>query len=183
MNVFIGGSIGISKLNAAIRARLDDFMKRGNAILIGDANGADKAVQTYLANREYRNVTVFCMEECRNNIGAWPTRSIEPPGKKKNKDSSYYAAKDFVMFQEAQCGVMLWDARSKGTLKNMLNLVGAGKRTLVYFVPTKDFHVLATEQDLQTLLARCERRYLDSAARRLGLKTPLMQPQLPLSPQ
>ena len=46
MNVFIGGSIGISKLNAAIRARLDDFMKRGNAILIGDANGADKAVQT-----------------------------------------------------------------------------------------------------------------------------------------
>lgn len=181
MIVFIGGSIGISKLNAAIHARLDDFMKRGNDILIGDANGADKAVQTYLAKREYRNVTVFCMEECRNNIGAWPTRSIEPPGKKK--DSSYYAAKDFVMFQEAQCGVMLWDAKSKGTLKNMLNLVGAGKRTLVYFAPTKDFHVLANEQDLQTLLARCERRYLESAAGRLGLKTPLMQPQLPLSPQ
>ena len=83
MNVFIGGSIGISKLNAAIRARLDDFMKRGNAILIGDANGADKAVQTYLATRDYRNVTVFCMEECRNNIGAWPTRSIEAPTAKE----------------------------------------------------------------------------------------------------
>jgi hypothetical protein len=180
MNVFIGGSIGISKLNGAIRARLDDFIKRGNAILIGDANGADKAVQTYLAEREYRNVTVFCMEECRTNIGAWPTRSIEPPSKKK--DSSYYAAKDFVMFQEAQCGVMIWDAKSKGTLKNVLNLVGAGKRTLVYFAPTKDFHVLATEQDLQILLARCERRHLDNAARGLGLKIPLTQPQLPLSP-
>jgi hypothetical protein len=179
MNVFIGGSIGISKLNAAIRARLDDLMKRGNAILIGDANGADKAVQTYLARRDYRNVTVFCMEDCRNNIGAWPTRSIEPPSKKK--DSSYYAAKDFVMFQEAQCGVMLWDAKSKGTLQNMLNLVGAGKRTLVYFGPSKDFHVLANDQDLQALLARCQPRDLDTAARKLGLKTPLTQPHLPLT--
>ncbi len=178
MNVFIGGSIGISKLNAAIRARLDDFMKRGNAILIGDANGADKAVQMYLAKRGYRNVTVFCMEECRNNIGAWPTRSIEPPSKRK--DSSYYAAKDFVMFQEAQCGVMLWDAKSKGTLQNMLNLIGAGKRTLVYFAPSKDFHVLANEQDLHVLLARCQPRDLDAAARRLGLKTPLTQQHLPL---
>jgi len=51
----------------------------------------------------------------------------------------------------------------------------------VYFAPTKDFHVLANEQDLQTLLARCEPRYLDSAARGLGLKTPLTQPHLPLS--
>lgn len=178
MNVFIGGSIGISKLNGAIRARLDDFMKRGNAILIGDANGADKAVQTYLATRDYRNVTVFCMEECRNNIGAWPTRSIEPPTQKR--DSSYYAAKDFVMFQEAQCGVMLWDAKSKGTLQNMLNLVGAGKRTLVYFAPSKDFHVLANDKDLQVLLARCQPRDLDAAARKLGLKTPLTQQHLPL---
>lgn len=178
MNVFIGGSIGISKLNAAIRARLDDFMKRGNAILIGDANGADKAVQTYLAKHDYRSVTVYCMEECRNNIGAWPTRTIEPPSKKR--DSSYYAAKDFVMFQEAQCGVMLWDAKSKGTLQNMLNLVGAGKRTLVYFAPSKDFHVLASDQDLQALLTRCQPRDLDAAARKLGLKTPLTQQHLPL---
>ena len=179
MNVFIGGSIGISKLNAAIRARLDDFMRRGNAILIGDANGADKAVQTYLAKRDYHNVTVFCMEECRNNIGTWPTRNIKPLSKKK--DSNYYAAKDFVMFQEAHCGVMLWDAKSKGTLQNMLNLVGAGKRTLVYFAPSKDFHVLASDQDLQTLLARCQPRDLDAASRKLGLKTPLTQPHLPLT--
>jgi len=177
MKVFIGGSIGISKLNATIRARLDHLMNRGSAILIGDANGADKAVQIHLAKHGYRNVTVFCMEDCRNNIGAWPVRNIEPPSKKR--DSSYYAAKDFVMFQEAQCGVMLWDAKSKGTLQNMLNLVGAGKRTLVYFAPSKDFHVLANGHDLQTLLARCHPRDLDAAARKLGVKTPVAQ--LPLS--
>jgi hypothetical protein len=179
MNVFIGGSRAVSKLNAAIHARLDDLIKRGCTILIGDANGADKAVQQYFAKRDYAKVTVFCMEECRNNIGHWPTRNIDPPTERR--DFTYYAAKDFAMSKEAQCGVMLWDAKSKGTLQNMLNLVGAGKRTLVYFAPTKDFHVLASERDLQDLLARCEKRYLDSAARGLGLKVPLSQPHLPLS--
>jgi len=176
MNVFIGGSRAVSKLNAVIRARIDDLITRGGTIFIGDANGADKAVQQYLAERRYARVTVFCMKECRNNIGSWPTRIIEPPTDRR--DFSYYAAKDIIMSKEAQCGVMLWDAKSKGTLQNMLNLLAAGKRTLVYFAPTKDFRVLATEQDLQALLARCEKRYLDSAARGLGLKTPLTQPHL-----
>src|SRR5579863_835158 len=172
MKVFIGGSRAVSKLNAVIRERLDDLMKRGCTILIGDANGADKAVRTYFAQKHYGKVIVFCMEQCRNNVGIWPTRSIQPPA--GSKGFSYYAAKDFVMAVEDECGVMLWDGKSKGTLQNMLRLIGAGKRTLVYFAPTKDFHVLASEQDLQALLARCDRRYLDSAARGLGLKTPLM---------
>jgi hypothetical protein len=179
MNVFFGGSRAVSKLNTPLRARIDDFMRRGDTILIGDANGADKAVQQYLDSRGYRNVIVFCMQECRNNVGAWPTRSVKPPNDRR--DFSYYAAKDFVMAQEAKCGVMLWDAKSKGTLQNMMNLVGAGKRTLVYFAPTKDFHVLATEQDLHALLVRCESRDLETATRGLGLKAPLSQPQLPLS--
>jgi len=52
MNVFIGGSRAVSKLNVPLRARLDEFLRRGDTILIGDANGADKAVQQYLAERE-----------------------------------------------------------------------------------------------------------------------------------
>ena len=179
MKVFVGGSRAASKLNAVIRARLDDLMKRGCTILVGDANGADKAVQTYFAQKHYNNVTVFCMEECRNNIGGWPTRSIEPPAGRRG--FSYYAAKDFVMAEEAQCGVMLWDAKSKGTLQNMLNLIAAGKRALVYFAPSKDFHVVASQQELQALLARCEKRDIDSAVRALRLKTPLDQTSLPLA--
>jgi hypothetical protein len=178
MKIFIGGSRAVSKLNAVIRARLDDFIKRGCTILIGDANGADRAVQTYFANKEYPHVIVFCMEECRNNVGAWPTRSIEPSA--GSKGFSYYAAKDFAMAEEAQCGMMLWDAKSKGTLQNMMNLIAAGKRALVYFAPTKDFHVLASPQELQCLLARCDKRYLDRAVRALGLKTPINQTSLSL---
>jgi hypothetical protein len=177
MNVFIGGSRAVSKLNAVIRQRLDDLIKRECTIFIGDANGADKAVQAYFAEQHYGNVVVFCMgEKCRNNVGAWPTRQIDAPNDRK--DFSYYSAKDLVMSKEAQCGLMLWDAKSKGTLQNMLNLIEAGKRMLVYFAPTKDFHVLTNREEFQTLLTRCDQRYLDSAARGLGLKTPLMQQTL-----
>jgi hypothetical protein len=179
MKVFIGGSRAISQLSAVVRARMDDLTKRGCAILIGDANGADKAVQQYLADSQYSKVVVFCMEECRNNLGGWPTRHIEPPSARK--DFTYYAAKDLAMSQEAQCGVMLWDAKSEGTLQNILNLVRAGKRTLVYFAPSRDFHVLASEEDLRNLLTRCDEQSLDSAARRLGIKTPIRQTPLPLS--
>ena len=61
MNVFIGGSRAVSKLNKVIRTRLDDFMSRGCRILIGDANGVDKAVQTYFAEHQYSNVVVSCI--------------------------------------------------------------------------------------------------------------------------
>lgn len=51
------------------------------AHFIGDANGADKAMQTYLADRRYRQATVFrAGSECRNNIGQWETRYIEMNG-------------------------------------------------------------------------------------------------------
>lgn len=176
MKIFIGGSRAVSKLNQVIRARLDDFVRRGDSILIGDANGADKAVQQFFAERHYPNVEVFCMEECRNNIGSWPIRSITPPGSRK--DFSYYSAKDVVMAQEAGCGVMFWDGKSKGTLQNILNLIAAGKRTLVYFAPVKDFYVLSNNQDLQALLARCDRRSIEAASRALGIT--LDQPSLPL---
>jgi hypothetical protein len=177
MKIFIGGSRAVSKLNRVIRARLDDFIRRGDSILIGDANGADKAVQQYFADRRYPNVEVFCMEECRNNIGSWPIRKIAPPDSRK--DFRYYATKDMAMAQEARCGVMFWDGKSKGTLQNILNLMAAGKRTLVYFAPSKVFQVLSTDQELQALLARCDRRSIEAASRALGVT--LNQPPLPLT--
>jgi hypothetical protein len=63
----------------------------------------------------------------------------------------------------------------------MLNLVGAGKRILVYYAPTKDFHVLANQQELQALLARCDKDDIDNATRALRLKAPLDQARMPLT--
>ena len=124
-------------------------------------------MQTYLAERHYPRVIVFWMDTCRNNVGAWPNRKIEPPSE-HGRGFGYYAAKDAAMSREAKCSMMLWDGRSKGTLNNMLNLIAAQKRTLVYFAPRKEFYMLATHADLQALFAHCRPRDLDDAARGLG---------------
>jgi hypothetical protein len=71
--VFVAGSRQISRLPAEVRSRLDTMIEKGFQILVGDANGADKAVQRYLADKSYPNVLVHCMKDhCRNNVGSWP---------------------------------------------------------------------------------------------------------------
>jgi adenine-specific DNA-methyltransferase len=176
--VFIGGSLAISRLNPAVREKLDGLIAKNCHILVGDANGADKAVQEHFATRGYQNVTVFCMETCRNNAGGWPTRRIE--GGTAKRGFSYYAMKDIAMSREAKYGVMLWDGKSKGTLHNIRNLVGAGKATLVYFATTKEMVKIASGEDLQDLLGRCNKELLQLAESRIAGLPPLGQQRLPI---
>jgi len=58
MNVFIGGSRAVSRLNSIIRDKLGGLIRRQRMIFVGDANGVDKAVQQHLASRGYEHVTV-----------------------------------------------------------------------------------------------------------------------------
>jgi len=60
--VFFGGSRKLSRLNRAIIERANNIVAQNFQILIGDANGADKAMQKYLAEKVYKNVIVFCMK-------------------------------------------------------------------------------------------------------------------------
>ncbi len=152
--VFLGGSRHVRALNAVIRKRLNDVISSELFVFVGDANGADKAMQTYLADRQYRNVQVFCSgKDCRNNIGSWETREINTD--RAEKDFQFYAAKDTVMSEEADSGLMLWDGKSKGTLNNILNLLEQGKQVAVYFSPKKAFHDLQSLEDLKPLLKEC----------------------------
>ena len=47
--VFVGGSRHVSRLPAPAKERLDNIVKNGFPILVGDANGADEAVQKHLS--------------------------------------------------------------------------------------------------------------------------------------
>ncbi len=158
--VFIGGSRRISKLNKAIKDRIDNIIQNEYTVLIGDANGADKSVQNYLYDKNYRNVLVFCMgDKCRNNIGNWQTQSIKAPMNKK--DFSYYSIKDLEMSRAADYGFMIWDAKSNGTLNNIVNLLKENKKTLLYFSPNGNYYTLANIDHLEKLLAKCDVKYLD----------------------
>jgi len=78
--VFIGGSRGVTRLNSQVQHRLDEIVRKQLPVLIGDANGADKAVQQYLHSRGYDRVEVFCTEgHCRNNVGHWKVRVVPAP--------------------------------------------------------------------------------------------------------
>jgi hypothetical protein len=151
--VFVAGSRQISRLPTEVRSRLDTMIEKGFQILVGDANGADKAVQHYFADRSYPNVLVHCMKDhCRNNVGNWPTREVAAPRGAKGFD--YYSLKDRAMAEAAEYGLMLWDGKSKGTVNNVVNLSRDHKPVVVYVAPTREFHTIKTFEDLKGLLAQ-----------------------------
>jgi hypothetical protein len=151
--VFVAGSRQISRLPAEVTSRLDTMIKKGLQILVGDANGADKAVQRYLADKSYSKVLVHCMKDhCRNNVGNWPTREVAAPRGARGFD--YYSLKDRAMAETAEYGFMLWDGKSKGTVNNVVNLSRDHKAVVVYVAPTKQFRTIRTSDDLRDLLAQ-----------------------------
>jgi adenine-specific DNA-methyltransferase len=82
------------------------MIENGFQILVGDATGADKAVQRYLADKASPNVLVHCMKDhCRNNVGNWPTRQLVA---RRAPRASITAVKDRAMAKAAEYGLMLW---------------------------------------------------------------------------
>jgi hypothetical protein len=151
--VFIAGSRQITRLPAEVKVRVDTMIDRGFQILVGDANGADKAVQEYLAGKQYANVLVHCMERhCRNNVGHWPTVEVSAP--KGTRGFDFYSVKDRPMADAAEYGLMLWDGKSKGTINNVVNLSRLGKTVVVYVAPIGRFRTIKAFDDLQGLLSQ-----------------------------
>jgi hypothetical protein len=160
--VFISGSRRIRRLSVEVRERLDRIVGKRLPVVIGDADGADKAVQRYLDSRGYDLVEVFCAGESpRNNVGNWPLRRIDPPH--STRDFHYYASKDREMARAATVGLLIWDGESQGTLMNALRLVAQQKTAVVYVAPEKAFSEVRSRGDFDVLA----RRLGDAAARRL----------------
>lgn len=153
--VFVGGSRHVSRLPAPARERLDNIVKNGFPILIGDANGADKAVQKHLSGIAYADVEVFCSGDiCRNNLGDWPTRTVQPA--KGVEGFQFYAAKDREMAQAADFGLMIWDGKSPGTVLNVLRLIKAGKKAVLFNCAEATTITFKARADWEAFLAHCE---------------------------
>jgi adenine-specific DNA-methyltransferase len=128
--IFIGGSRHVSHLSEGAKERINNVMDKNHDIVVGDANGADKAVQKFLHEAGYRKVTVYCSgDRPRNNLGQWSLHSVTPP--KAAKGFQFYAAKDCEMAVAADFGLMIWDGKSPGTVLNVLRLLRAGKAVVL----------------------------------------------------
>ena len=151
--VFVGGSRHVSRLPDEARERLENVIRSGFPVIVGDANGADKAIQKYLLDRDYKNVTVFCSgSTCRNNLGHWATSQIRAP---QARGFQFYAAKDREMAREAEFGLMIWDGKSPGTVLNVLRLVRAGKKAVLLNVHGKTALTFKEIGDWDAFLAGC----------------------------
>ncbi|MGD0855175.1 MAG: hypothetical protein ABSA18_05160 [Dehalococcoidia bacterium] len=149
--VVIGGSRAISFLIQPLRELIDTLVNDNDIILVGDANGADKASQRYLHEKRYENVIVYCMNSsCRNNIGQWPVKNIVTSHKKK--DAKYFGTKDLHMAREADLGIMIWDGESKGTFRNVINLLDDKKSIYVCYQPHKQISLITSSKDLNSLI-------------------------------
>jgi len=150
--VFVGGSRKLSRLNEEVRRRLGSIMKGGFWVYVGDANGADKALQRFFASHKYDRVLVYCVDgRYRNNLGNWQTKAVQPPAGARGFD--YYAAKDIQMASDASFGMMLWDGVSRGTLANIRNLLARGKPVAIYLSSYRRFRDLKHETQLAELLS------------------------------
>jgi hypothetical protein len=150
--VFIGGSRKISRLDEAVRHRLGAIVEKRFPVVIGDANGADKSVQTYLRDVGYEQVTVYCTgDTCRNNVGSWPIEHIDPPPTDRRKDRKFFTLKDRAMSRRATHGLMLWDGESLGTLVNVVRLRRENRASVVYVEPQRSFVEVKTDGDLTAL--------------------------------
>lgn len=160
MKVFIAGPRAISELNKSIEDRLLSICQKNITVIVGDANGVDKSIQSYYMGINYRNVIVFASDgKARNNIGNWPVEAV--PVDKKLKGFDYYAQKDIAMAETADYGFMIWNGKSKGTLNNVVNLITSKKKVLFYFVPLNRFICIDNEDKLRQLISHCPQETQD----------------------
>jgi hypothetical protein len=149
-SVFIGGSRRLGRMNAELAHRLDNIIQKHLRVLVGDANGFDRAAQAYLAEHGYNAVVVYCTAgECRNNVGGWPQHAVEYQG--RDRGLEFYTAKDDAMAQDADYGLFAWDGKSKGTLRNIRKMAEQGKPSAVYVSPFKKFVNVRNAQDASTM--------------------------------
>jgi hypothetical protein len=166
--VFVAGSLSIKRLHALFLERLDKIVASGLEVVVGDADGADGAIQQALLDRGATAVTVYCSGWTpRNNLGDWPVRRVEtdaPPGSR-----AFFTAKDVEMAKVADYGLMMWDAKSTGTLSNVIELLKRGRTSRVFVNKEKQFLTVSDAAALESLVGLMSEGALIKAEQKIGL--------------
>ncbi|WP_424943891.1 hypothetical protein [Aliiroseovarius crassostreae] len=166
--VFIAGSIKIKNLDPKFVQRIQNIVSEQLEVVVGDAKGADTSIQSELNKQLARNVTVYCSGgEPRNNVGGWRVKAIHTDAEPGTR--AFFTAKDKAMAQDADYGLMLWDAASTGTLSNALELIKGGKTCVVFVNKNKSFINVKEPEDLRDLVSVMSSGARNQAERKIGL--------------
>lgn len=119
--LFVSGSISITELSDKAKELLDGAIKEQAHFLIGDADGVDSLVQSYLKEQDYNDVTIYHTgEKLRNNLRDWEVVSVPNPEGLEGREK--YTLKDIAMSKDSDQALMIWDGQSKGTLRNIQDM-------------------------------------------------------------
>ncbi len=166
--VFIAGSMDIKHLDSAFMDRLDNVIGSKLDIVVGDADGVDTSVQDYLVQRGAASVTVYCSGTApRNNVGRWRVKTVESAHKAGSR--AFFTEKDVKMAYSADYGLMLWDAKSTGTLSNVIELLTQRKKSVVFVNKAKLFVVVGEVAQLEQLLTFMSEPARLKADQKIGL--------------
>lgn len=166
--IFLSGSRNISHLDKDVQRRLQNIIDQKFSVVVGDANGIDKAVQKFFFEAGYKDVTVYCSgSNCRNNIGGWQTKSILVSPKLKGRD--FYTEKDKSMASDADYGFVLWDGKSQGSITNVMELIKNNKKALVYYSPQRTFYKITDVDDASKLISNCSQDLINKLQAKLAV--------------
>lgn len=166
--VFIAGSITIKHLDFKVQERMMNIIEMGHDIIVGDADGADTSIQQFLQEHHACSVTVYCTgARPRNNVGDWSVHHVSTYHKPGSR--AFFTAKDLAMAATADTGLMIWDAKSTGTLSNVIELLTRACNSLVFVNKEKVFHKVTCVADLESLVSRMAESARRQADTKIGL--------------
>jgi hypothetical protein len=166
--VFVAGSLSIKRLHPLFLERLDKIVGSAFQVIVGDADGADAAIQQALLDRGASAVTVYCSGWMpRNNVGGWPVHRVETDADPGSR--AFFTAKDVEMAKVADYGLMMWDAKSTGTLSNVIELLKRGRTTRVFVNKEKQFLTVSDAAALSALVCFMSEGALSKAEQKIGL--------------
>lgn len=172
--VFIAGSISISHLHEKVQERISNIATQNLNVVVGDADGADTSIQECLHAYHASNVTVYCTGGSpRNNIANWPVYHVQ--SKAKVGTRAFFTAKDLEMAKNSDFGLMVWDCKSIGTLSNVIELLKAKKKAVVFVNKSRDFVTITDKPDLDHLLHFMSDHARAKAEEKIGLSAKISE--------
>ncbi len=120
--LLMGSSAFSGPLPFEVTRLLDEAMEREMSVLVGEAHGASRAFQDYLASKKYTAVVVGYANRVRHNTGNWPTESY----------GRCLLGKERAMIEECDCAIVIWTNRSGVIAQDLEHLRKLGKPTFLY---------------------------------------------------
>lgn len=149
-SVFISGSSKTTDINSKyyrkelskeVKNKLDEYIKRNNNIIVGDAPGIDTQVQDYLNNKKYGNVSIYTTSKHPRYLAnkKWQTKIINTYGLDPNSKEGL-RMKDIAMTNAAKKGfaIILENGGAGATRNNVQRLIDQNKNVKVFMLTSNN---------------------------------------------